>query len=63
MEWKIKATRPDNDWFDCLAGCCVAASIQGVSLADSFGPRRVATAAPIKLSEVAKQRRHHQARR
>jgi hypothetical protein len=63
MEWKIKATRPDNDWFDCIAGCCVAASIQGVSLADSFGPRRAATAAPIKLSEVAKQRKHHQARR
>jgi len=58
MEWKIKATRPDNDWFDCMAGCCVAASIQGVSLAQTSGPRRVVQA-PVKLSELQKTRRHH----
>jgi hypothetical protein len=32
-EWKLRATRPDNHWLDCLVGCAVAASIQGASLA------------------------------
>jgi hypothetical protein len=29
-EWKIKAGRPDNHWFDCLVGCAAAASLVGV---------------------------------
>ena len=32
-EWKLRATRPDNHWLDCLTGCAVAASIQGAVLA------------------------------
>jgi hypothetical protein len=32
-EWKLRATRPDNHWLDCLVGCAVAASIQGTVLA------------------------------
>lgn len=31
-EWKLRATRPDNHWLDCLVGCAVAASIQGAVL-------------------------------
>ncbi len=31
-EWKLRPTRPDNHWLDCLVGCAVAASIQGASL-------------------------------
>ena len=31
-EWKIRPERSDNHWFDCLVGCCVTASIQGVAL-------------------------------
>lgn len=31
-EWKLRPERPDNHWFDCLIGCAVAASIQGVEL-------------------------------
>ena len=31
-EWKQRPERPDNHWFDCLVGCAVAASIQGVVL-------------------------------
>ncbi len=31
-EWKIRPSQPDNHWFDCLVGCAVAASIQGVEL-------------------------------
>ena len=31
-EWKLRPDKPDNHWFDCITGCAVAASIQGVSL-------------------------------
>lgn len=31
-EWKQRPHRPDNHWLDCLAGCCVAASMLGVGL-------------------------------
>lgn len=30
-EWKLRPERPDNHWFDCLVGCAVAASIQGIA--------------------------------
>lgn len=30
--WELPPHRPDNHWFDCLVGCAVAASMQGVSL-------------------------------
>jgi phage terminase large subunit GpA-like protein len=33
-EWKQRAGHPDNHWLDCLVGCAVAASIQGVSLTE-----------------------------
>ncbi len=32
-EWKWRANRPDNHWLDCMVGCAVAASIEGVELA------------------------------
>jgi hypothetical protein len=50
-EWKLRATRPDNHWFDCLVGAAVAASIQGATLSALPGQ----TAAPrqrIKLSKL-----------
>lgn len=31
-EWKLRADRPDNHWFDCAIGCCVAASVLGCKL-------------------------------
>ena len=31
-EWKVKPTRPDNHWLDCLVGCAAAASMIGVRL-------------------------------
>jgi hypothetical protein len=31
-EWKQRPERGDNHWFDCMVGCAVAASMQGVSL-------------------------------
>lgn len=35
-EWKVRPGRPDNHYFDCLVGCCVAASIEGVVLGQSI---------------------------
>lgn len=31
-EWKMKPGASDNHWLDCVVGCAVAASIEGVSL-------------------------------
>ena len=31
-QWNLPTDRPDNDWWDCLVGACVAASIEGVAL-------------------------------
>lgn len=34
-EWKDRPERPDNHFFDCAVGACVAASMQGVTLAEA----------------------------
>jgi hypothetical protein len=50
-EWKLRTTRPDNHWFDCLVGCAVGASIEGAELPDLS--RVVAPRRPrLKLSEL-----------
>ncbi|GIW56313.1 MAG: hypothetical protein KatS3mg082_2717 [Nitrospiraceae bacterium] len=36
-EWKQRPERGDNHWFDCLVGCAVAASMQGVVLPGTDG--------------------------
>ncbi|MDH4201398.1 MAG: phage terminase large subunit family protein [Phycisphaerae bacterium] len=55
-EWKLKAIRPDNHWFDCLVGCGVAASMEGAKLfGTEFNPQPRATR--IKLSELQKKHR------
>ncbi len=55
-EWKLRATRPDNHWLDCLVGCAVAASIQGASLTGIAGSNRT-PAKRLKLSELQQGRR------
>lgn len=54
-EWKWKPDRPDNHWLDCLAGCAMAASIQGVTLAETSAPSP--TAKPRRVSFAELQRR------
>ena len=55
-EWKTRPATTDNHWFDCLVGCAVAASMQGVVLPGtdvtpaSKRPR-------IRLSELQGRRR------
>ncbi len=58
-EWKWRANRPDNHWLDCMVGCAVAASIEGVELA-SLQTKEIPKRPRIKLSE---QRRHVTPRR
>ncbi len=54
-EWKLRATRPDNHWLDCLVGCAVAASIHGASLPGvAGGPTRPKQR--IKLSALQGKR-------
>jgi hypothetical protein len=39
-EWKQRPERGDNHWLDCLVGCAVAASMQGVVLPGTDGQAR-----------------------
>ena len=55
-EWKIRPEQPDNHWLDCLVGCAVAASIQGVTL---FGTeaKPMMKRKRVKLSDLKRERR------
>jgi hypothetical protein len=55
-EWKMRPERSDNHWLDCLVGCAVAASMQGVVLPGT-DVRPVAKRARVKLSELQRNRR------
>lgn len=60
-EWKVRPERPDNHWLDCLVGCAVAASIQGVALAESRAmgpkPRRKVSYAAMQRAKQAQRAR------
>ncbi len=56
-EWKLRASKPDNHWLDCLVGCAVAASIQGATLTGMELNRVVKSAARIKLSDLQGRKR------
>jgi len=38
-EWKLRPSRPDNHWLDCLVGCAVAASLAGIAVPGAEAPR------------------------
>ena len=46
-EWAWKPDRPDNHWFDCLVGCCVAASYEGCRLPGEAGKKVVRSRAAV----------------
>lgn len=54
-EWKLRVDRPDNHWLDCLAGACVAASIQGSTVPEMV--ERKAKKERVKFSDIQRQRR------
>jgi len=35
QEWRLRPSKPDNHWLDCLVGCAVAASTCGITSADA----------------------------
>jgi len=56
-EWKLRAGNPDNHWLDCLVGCAVAASIQGVVLPGTgMEGRSESQRRRLKLSELQRSR-------
>jgi hypothetical protein len=54
IEWK-EPPGAENDYFDCIVGCCVAASMQGVSLREMKGAALARLR--VRLSDLQKQRR------
>jgi phage terminase large subunit GpA-like protein len=55
-EWKMRPERSDNHWLDCLVGCAVAASMQGVVLPGT-DVKPVVKRQRLKLSELQGRRR------
>ena len=54
-EWKVKPNK-DNHWLDCLAGCCVAASICGAAI-PAVGGAVENKKTRISFADLAKERR------
>lgn len=54
-EWKLRPERPDNHWLDCLVGCAVAASIQGVQMAENSSPRPVSASKSTGFAEFKRR--------
>lgn len=48
---------PDNDWFDCLVGCAVAASVAGVAINATGSVEPTAKAQPISLAKLQEEQR------
>jgi len=55
-EWKMRPEAVENHWLDCLVGCAVAASIQGVVLPGT-DIKAAAKRERIKLSSIRRGRR------
>lgn len=55
--WQPRPDRTDNDWFDCLVGCAVAASVAGVKINATGSVEKTVPAKPISLRELQEARR------
>jgi hypothetical protein len=54
-EFMVRPNKPDNHWLDCIAGCAVGASIQGVvipSTRDADAPQK-----KVSFAEMARRKR------
>lgn len=58
-EWKLRPHKPDNHLLDCLAGCCVAASLAGMALSELPAAKRKAGTRKTlaELQDAARQGR------
>jgi hypothetical protein len=57
-EWRLRPEAVDNHWFDCLVGCAVAASIQGVELLGG-GVKNNGPKGRVKLSALKRGQATH----
>ena len=57
-EWKLRVSAGDNHWLDCLVGCAVAASIQGVSL-PGMAPEPGKDRRRVSFAELQRRRKEH----
>jgi len=55
-EWKLRPEASENHWLDCIVGCAVAASMQGVVLAGT-GAERPRKRKRISLREIQLRKR------
>ena len=56
-EWKIRPDKTENHWWDCIVGCAVGASVEGISLEDiGVGDEKKRKRLGEKISLAAKQR-------
>lgn len=55
-EWKMRPETSENHWLDCLVGCAVAASVQGVHLPET-DVQAVQKREPIRLSALRRARK------
>lgn len=59
-EWKPRPGKPDNHWFDCIVGCAVAGSVQGIRVGDGPDPlsmSRKPLPEAMSLGELARKAR------
>lgn len=61
-EWRVKPGNPDNDLLDVFVGCAVAASMLGVTFADSQRPAKAHPAKKMTLAEMQARARGKRAR-
>jgi hypothetical protein len=59
-EWSLRPDRPDNDWWDGLVGCMVAASMEGAALAEM--PNGDPAKPRVRKSQIQAARRQWQAK-
>ena len=55
-EWKLRVDGLDNHWLDCLVGCAVAASMEGVTLPGLEMPEKKPRK-KISLAQIQRERR------
>jgi len=58
-EWKLRVDGLDNHWLDCLVGCAVGASMEGVALPGLALPEKK----PRKKTSLAQIQRERRAAR
>jgi hypothetical protein len=56
-EWKSRPSKPDNHFLDCLAGCAVAASMQGVAIQDGGKSGIAPKKERIRMSDLQRRKR------